>query len=140
MVVTPQSSWLIDKSALAKLTASPDAREWATRVQRGLVHIAIPTVLEIGYAARSGDDWRRKIDEPPVEMMPLEYATPAIEARAIDVQRNLAQAGHHRAPSVPDLLIAATAEVAGLTVLHVDKDFDVIATITGQPVERLQIG
>jgi predicted nucleic acid-binding protein len=49
----------------------------------------------------------------------------------------LADRGHHRVPSVPDLLVAAIAELAGLTVLHVDKDFDVIAEITGQPIERL---
>ena len=45
----------------------------------------------------------------------------------------------HRAPSIPDLTIAATAELAGLTVLHLDKDFEVIAQVTGQPVERLSI-
>ncbi len=39
----------------------------------------------------------------------------------------------------PDLLIAATAELAGLTVLHVDKDFEIIAQITGQRVERLKV-
>jgi predicted nucleic acid-binding protein len=38
---------------------------------------------------------------------------------------------------VPDLIIAAAAELAGLTVLHFDKDFDLIAGITGQPVEWL---
>jgi hypothetical protein len=37
------------------------------------------------------------------------------------------------------VLIAATAEVSGLTVLHVDKDFDLIAEVTGQPVERLTL-
>jgi predicted nucleic acid-binding protein len=41
------------------------------------------------------------------------------------------------APSVPDLLIAATAELAGLTVLHFGEDFDLIASITGQPAEWL---
>ena len=46
----------------------------------------------------------------------------------------------HRAPSVPDLLIAATAELAELTLLHVDKDFDLIADVTGQPIERLDVG
>jgi predicted nucleic acid-binding protein len=45
--------------------------------------------------------------------------------------------GQHRAPSIPDLPIAATAELAGLIVLHVDEDFDLIADITGQRVERL---
>ena len=43
----------------------------------------------------------------------------------------------YRAPSIPDLLVAATAEKAGLTVLAVDKDFDLIAEITGQAVEAL---
>jgi len=50
----------------------------------------------------------------------------------------LAARGHHRAVKIPDLMIAATAELAGYTVLHVDKDFDLIARLTGQPVERLQ--
>jgi predicted nucleic acid-binding protein len=41
---------------------------------------------------------------------------------------------------IPDLIIAATAELAGLTVLHMDKDFDLIAGVTGQPAERLAVG
>jgi predicted nucleic acid-binding protein len=49
----------------------------------------------------------------------------------------LADRGQHRAPSIPDLLIAATAEIARLIVLHVDNEFDLIAAITGQPIERL---
>lgn len=71
--------------------------------------------------------------------MPVEYLTPAIEERALQVLVSLAERGQHRAPSIPDLLIAATAELAALTVLHLDKDFDVIAGITQQPVEALQI-
>ena len=31
-----------------------------------------------------------------------------------------------------DLVIAATAELFGLTLLHHDRDFDVIARVTGQ--------
>lgn len=49
----------------------------------------------------------------------------------------LARLGHHRAPSVPDLLIAATAELAGLVVLHRDKGSNVIAEVTGQALEEL---
>jgi predicted nucleic acid-binding protein len=71
--------------------------------------------------------------------MPVEYMTPAIEDRAVEVLTLLADRGQHRAPSIPDLIIAATAELAGLTVLHLDKDFDVIADVTGQPVERLNV-
>ncbi len=72
-------------------------------------------------------------------MMPVECLTPAAEDRAVEVQLALARAGHHRAPSIPHLLLAASAELAGLTVLHVDKDFELIAEVTGQPVERLAI-
>ncbi len=71
--------------------------------------------------------------------MPVEYMTPAIEDRAVEVLTLLADRGRHRAPAVPDLIIAATAELAGLTVLHLDKDFDVIADVTGQSVERLNV-
>ncbi len=51
----------------------------------------------------------------------------------------LADRGQHRAASIPDLILAATAELAGLTVLHLDKDFDLITEITGQPAERLNM-
>ena len=71
--------------------------------------------------------------------MPVEYLTPMIGDRAVAVQSALAERGQHRAPSIPDLLIAATAELADLTVLHVDKDFELIAALTGQPVERLEL-
>lgn len=71
--------------------------------------------------------------------MPVEYQTPATEDRAVEVLALLADRGQHRAPSIPDLIVAATAELAGLTVLHLDNDFEIIASITGQPVERLTV-
>lgn len=131
--------WLIDKSALARLGTSPDADVWANRIERGLVHITAVTRLEVGYSARSAADLRSGLRNPPLSHMPIEYATPAIENRAVEVLTLLADRGHHRAPSIPDLWIAATAELTGLTVLHLDKDFDLIAELTGQPTERLNI-
>ena len=131
------SPWLIDKSALVRLAASPDAAGWAGRVERGLVRIATVTRLEVGYSARSGPELRAGLRQPPMSSMPVEYLTPAIEDRAVEILALLADRGQHRAPSIPDLIIAATAELAGLTVLHLDKDFEVIAAVTGQPVERL---
>ena len=133
------TTWLIDKSALVRLAASPDAADWAARIERGLVRVTTVTRLEIGYSAHSGPDLREGLRQPPVSAMPVEYLTPAVEDRAVEVLTLLADRGQHRAPSVPDLIIAATAELAGLTVLHLDKDFDVIADITGQPVERLTV-
>ena len=132
-------TWLIDKSALVRLAASPDAAEWAERIERGLVRITTVTRLEAGYSARSGPELRAGLRQPPLSSMPVEYLTPAIEDRAVEVLTLLADQGQHRAPSIPDLIIAATAELAGLTVLHLGKDFEVIAQVTGQPVERLSM-
>jgi predicted nucleic acid-binding protein len=131
--------WLIDKSALVRLAASPDAAEWAARIERGLVRITTVTRMETGYSARSGPHLRAGFRRPPLSSMPVEYLTPAIEDRAMEILTLLADRGQHRAPSIPDLIIAATAELAGLTVLHLDKGFGLIAEITGQPMERLNV-
>ncbi|MEV6305087.1 PIN domain-containing protein [Actinoplanes sp. NPDC051861] len=132
------TGWLIDKSALARLSTCVDAEEWAARIGRGLVRVTSMTLLEVGYSARSGPELRTASRRPPLAMMPVEFLTPAAEQRAVEVQMILADQGRHRAPSIPDLLIAAAAECAGLAVLHLDKDFDLIAEVTGQPVERLR--
>jgi predicted nucleic acid-binding protein len=132
-------AWLIDKSAIARLHTATNAEEWANRIERGLVRICTVTRLEVGFSARTAADHRAVLDEPPLASMPVEYLTPRIEERSLEVQRLLAERGQHRAPSIPDLLVAATGELAELTVLHLDKDFDLIADLTGQPIERVTI-
>lgn len=132
------SDYLIDKSALVRLAYSPDAAEWAVRIERGLVRITTVTRLEVAYSARTAAAARSVFRTPPISAMPVEYLTPAIEDRALEVQLSLAAKGKHRAPSIPDLIIAATAELVGLIILHLDKDFDLIAGLTGQPIERLR--
>lgn len=133
------NTWLVDKSAIGRLHLASDASEWAERIERGLVRICPVTRLEIGFSARSAADHRTLLAEPPVASMPVEYLTPRIEDRALEIQSVLAERGQHRAPSIPDLLIAATAELGELTILHLDNDFELIAELTGQPVERLDI-
>jgi len=59
----------------------------------------------------------------------------AVLDRAVDVQDALAVRSRHRGAKIADLLIAAAAEAAGLVVLHYDRDFELIAEVTGQPVE-----
>jgi len=132
-------TWLIDKSAYARLGNGPDDQAWADRIDRGLVRISTLTRLELGYSARTAADWRTELDVAPLAAMPIQYLTPAIEDRAVEVQLLLADRGQHRAPSIPDLMVAATAELAGLIVLHFDKDFDLIREVTGQQVERLAV-
>ena len=129
--------WLIDKSALTCINSASD--EWLSRIQRGLVRISTVTLLEIGFATRNGAEHRVTLGEPPVSSMNVEHLTPTIEGRAVEIQMLLADCRQHRAPSILDLLIAATAEIARLTVLHVDKDFDLIAAITGRSIERLDV-
>ena len=134
-----EPTWIIDKSALVRLAVCTDPDLWSDRIQRGLVRISNVTRLEIGYSAQSGDAARREFRQSPLAAMPVEYLTPKIEDRALEVQMLLADRGQQRGPSIPDLITAASAELSGLHVLHVDKDFDTIAALTGQPTTRLPI-
>ena len=97
----------------------------------GLARAAI-TDLEVGFSARNGEDWDR------LSAALAAFRRVEVEAhhfdRAAQVQRALA-AGGLRGRKVPDLLIAAVAELTSLVVLHYDADFDHIATVTGQPTE-----
>jgi len=133
------TAWLIDKSAIDRLHLAANAEAWVDRIEQGLVRITTVTRLEIGFSARSVADRRSLFTEPPVTSMPIEYLTPMIEERAVEIQSALAERGQHRVLSIPDDLIAASAELAELTVLHMDKDFELIAAITGQRHERLEL-
>ena len=55
--------------------------------------------------------------------------------RALATHRSLARTSQHRNFRLPDLIIAATAELNGATLLHYDADYDRIAAVTGQPTE-----
>jgi Predicted nucleic acid-binding protein, contains PIN domain len=131
------TTWLIDKSAYARLAVSPDRELWMERVSRGLVRISSVTMLELVYSFRDSRQAHQELTEPPLASMPLEYLGPRAEQRALELQRSLLDASEHRGVNLPDLLIAASAEVSGHTVLHIDHDFELIARHSGQPVERL---
>lgn len=135
------TSWLLDKSAFVRLQLDQgdDVETCRTRIDRGPVRNSTITRLELGYSARTGVDGREGFLQPPVSLMPVERITPAIADRAEEVLMLLADQDQHRAPSIRDLLIAATAEKAGLTALAADKDFELIVAITGQPLEALTL-
>lgn len=69
------------------------------------------------------------------QLLPRAPITEACTNRAIEIQSELCARGHHRGVPISDLLIASAAERDGLTVLHYDHDFDLIAEVTGQPME-----
>ena len=54
---------------------------------------------------------------------------------ASEIQQLLTEAGAHRSAGAVDLLIAATAERERLIVLSDDRDFQTVASVTGQPVK-----
>jgi len=90
--------------------------------------------LEVLRSARHIDHYRRLA--AMFAALPKVALTEAALLRAAQVQEQLVQRGHHRGVKIPDLLIAAAAEVAGARVLHYGHDFDYdrISSITGQDV------
>ncbi|HEY5882857.1 MAG TPA: hypothetical protein VIU11_28385 [Nakamurella sp.] len=101
---------------------------------RGEVYISIVTELEIGYSARSTSHYWTVRHSIVDHLLPCPIPSGA-EGRARTVQQDLVGRGRHRSAGVADLLLAAIAEVEGLTVLHYDADFDIIAETTDQPME-----
>jgi predicted nucleic acid-binding protein len=125
--------YLIDKSALARMSLESVRRRLAPILEAGEAATCAIIDLEMLYSARSRDDYEdiRRRRSLAYHTVPIAQTT---LQRALAVQAALARIGHHRV-AIPDLMIAAAAEAAGLTVLHYDRDYDVIARVTGQPVE-----
>lgn len=125
--------YLLDNSALARYGRSEVAQVLGPKIARGLVGICIVTELEAGYSSRSSAGYDA-LQEFARELIPIAI-TPRAEQRARTIQERLVHAGQHRAVAVPDTLLAAVAHEEGLTVLHYDADFDLIAELTGQSTE-----
>jgi hypothetical protein len=79
------------------------------------VQITTVTRLQVGHPARTGTEPRTGLRQPPLAPTPVQYLTAAIDDQALEVLSLLADRGQHRAPSIPGLITAATAELAGLT-------------------------
>jgi predicted nucleic acid-binding protein len=122
--------YLLDKSALArwaKPTVAPVLDELS---DRGLLAVCGAVEIEVVQSARTAKEAQRArwlLRAFDWLAMPDE-----IWDRAIDVQVQALHKGYHRALSMADLLVAATAERHGATLLHYDGDYDMIAAITGQ--------
>lgn len=133
MVVTTPATWLVDKSALRPhVPAFADAL--IPRIAAGRVAVCLVTELEVGYSARSTKDFERTRENVIRPLIPVGMPYRA-EDRAREIQAELVVRGQHRAVAIPDLLVAAIADIEGLTVLHYDGDFDIVAEVTGQPME-----
>jgi predicted nucleic acid-binding protein len=126
--------YLLDKSAIARARVGEVAEELERLQAAGLLAMCGVAELEILYSARSGTE-HRKIEADLDSACERLYTEEEDFVRARAVQRELADAGRHRAVSLADLVIAAVAERHRVAVLHYDADFDVIAEVTGQAVK-----
>jgi predicted nucleic acid-binding protein len=126
------AQFLIDTSALARLMR-PGAVSygWDQAVAAGLIAVCPITELEFFYSARSAKDREQLIEDLRVAFSRVPVHDRAY-ARAWEVQGELTALGQHRSAGPVDLVVAATAELFGLTLLHHDRDFAAIAGVTGQ--------
>jgi predicted nucleic acid-binding protein len=126
------STYLADKSALTRRQTRPEVREaLEPLLLEGEICTCGIVDLEILYSATSPDGYRASARV--LQGMPRVKLEEGSVQRALEVQAMLAERSRHRGMSLPDLLIAACAERAGLTVLHYDSDYERIAELTGQP-------
>jgi predicted nucleic acid-binding protein len=130
--MTP-ARFLIDTSALVRLLREAVLRDrWQPQITAGVVGICPITELEIMHSARSKRD-----REEMVELLRTTFTEIVVPARAFlratEVQTLMTARGTHRSAGAVDLLIAATAELNGLALVHYDHDCAEITKVSGQP-------
>lgn len=129
---------LLDNSAWARLSrptlSSDRLLEVAEGMEAGQLVACLPFLLEAGYSSRDPVEHRQLYNE--LLALPWAGIDSTVERRALDAQRQLVRAGHHRLPPV-DLLVAAIADHHGLGVLHYDADYDLLAGKTDLEFESV---
>jgi predicted nucleic acid-binding protein len=126
---------LIDKSAWVRLFDSGVDAKWPAKLASGGLAITGISMIEVLVGSRNTPEFQQ--DRRDLDALPRRAVTEQIIDRALEVQGLMVARGTHRAPSPADLILAACAEESGLTVLHYDKDFELIAEASGQPTEWL---
>lgn len=126
--------YLADKSALTRSDTRPEVRDVVEPLLlAGRIATCGIVDLELLYSAPTPATYRELAGV--LRAMPRVPVTDAVVDRALEVQSLLARHSRHRSVPLPDLLIGACAEAAGLTVLHYDSDYERIADLTGQAVQ-----
>lgn len=125
----------VDTSVWARIAQPAVADAVADAVGSGSVVVTDLLLLELLRSARDAKE-HAALREEYATLNVVEINS-ALTTRAIGVQAKLAARGYHRGPSPVDLLSAAAAESVGATLWHCDRDFELIAEVTRQPVERV---
>ncbi|MGW8378859.1 PIN domain nuclease [Streptomyces sp. ODS28] len=133
------SLYLADTSALFRLFQKGVREEWAGQLTAGLIAVCPVVELEFLYSARSPAD---RVDKQELlrRLFPWVPMPEHAFARAQELQSVLTESGQHRSAGAVDLLIAATAELEELVVLHDDRDYETVSRLTGLPVKRVGKG
>ncbi len=127
------ANYLVDTSALVRILRDRDVRaRWGQQITAGLLAVCPIVELEFLYTARSKAD-REELTELLGATFVWTAMPDRVFSRAQEVQALLTDRGTHRSASAVDLVVAATAELSRLTLLHYDRDYDQIAIATGQP-------
>ena len=126
--------YLIDTSGLFRILQGELRKAWSDQLAAGVIAICPLVELEFLYSARSLAD-RLEKRRLLRDLFGWVSMNEGAYERAEEVQQMLTEAGAHRSAGPVDLLIAATAEREGLTVLCDDHDYQTVATVTGQPVK-----
>jgi hypothetical protein len=131
--VAAVAQYLADTSALSRLHLQSVRTVLAPEIESGQVATCGMVELEVLYSARSPAEYARRREQLRDGFESLAMPD-EVWHRALEVQARLASASMHRGVALPDLLIAATAERHQVPVVHYDHDYEVIASITGQPM------
>ncbi len=124
---------LLDNSVHARLADQVVAQRFVELQHEGRLGLCGMFHLEALFSARDP----RRVHELLIRALPAVATHQADFDRAAEVMLLLADRRRHRAVGAADLVLAAVAERAQLTVLHYDRDFEHIAAVTGQPVEAV---
>jgi predicted nucleic acid-binding protein len=127
------AQFLIDTSALVRLLRDSGVRvRWQPQITAGVIGLCPVTELEMLHGARSKAE-REEWLELLTSAFTWVGVPDRVYVRASEVQVAMTARGTHRSAGAIDLLLAATAELNGLTLIHYDHDFDEIVKVTGQP-------
>lgn len=124
--------YLVDPSVVGRAHQDRVGRRLEELARNGQMWTCRLIDLEVVYGSRARAvadiiEERRALPSAPID--------PPVMDRAVQVAGRLARSGQHRGAKLVDLVIAAAAEAAGLSVLHYDDDYDRISAVTNQPTE-----
>jgi predicted nucleic acid-binding protein len=104
--------------------------DFDARLLAGEIATCPQVAMELLWTTQSTREFRELRED--LDALPQVAVDGAVWERAIEVWEELVRRSRHRQAKIPDLVVAAAAELAGMPVCHYDADFVAIAEITGQ--------